>query len=341
MNQKWAKIIKLDKILVGKKYPTFIIAEAGVNHNGNVLLAKKLIDASVDAGANAVKFQTYVTEKLVSNKLLPRMFKMLKKYELAPHIFGELKDYSKSNNIIFCSTPFDFSSVDLLENIGVQFYKIGSGDIDNLPLLTHVAKKKKPILLSSGMSSNKEISEALSSMYRFNNKITLLHCTSIYPAKIGDANLNLIQRLGEKYDILTGYSDHTLGIEASLAAVCLGACIIEKHITLDNKMKGPDHKTSLNPNDFKKMITSIRDIESSFGLRNKVILSGEKKVRKIARHSIISSQNISKGKIIQKNDVDILRPSGGIKPKHFNELIGKKTKTSIPKGIMIKWSMLE
>lgn len=340
MKYFWKNVIRINKYLIGSNHPSFIIAEAGVNHNGKIGIAKKLVDAAVDASANAIKFQTYVTSKLVSKRLSPHMFEMLKKYELSENDFMELSDYSKNHNIIFCSTPFDTLSCDILEKLSVPFYKIGSGDLDNMQLIKHVSKKKRPLFLSTGMSNCEEIKDALSWIAPFNNKVVLLHCTSLYPTKFNEANLNTIPQLKKNFHTLVGYSDHTIGYISSLAAVCLGACVIEKHITLDNKMKGPDHKTSLNPVDFRDMIRAIRNIEESFGDGYKKILTREQNIRKIARRSIIAIRDVPKGRIIGNNDVDILRPYGGIKPKFLDKVLGKKTKINIKKGRMITWKML-
>ncbi len=336
----WKKTIKIDRYAIGDGKPVFVIAEAGVNHNGKISLAKKLIDSAIGANADAIKFQTYITNKLVSKKLAPQMYKMLEKYEFGKEDFAELRDYSKSNGIIFSSTPFDIKSCDLLEKLGVPFYKLGSGDVENIPLIIHVSKKKKPILLSTGMSSNQEITEALQSILPHNNNVVLMHCTSLYPANFDEANLNVIPTMKKNFGIPVGYSDHTLGYEVSLAAVSLGACVIEKHLTLDNKMQGPDHKASLDPKTFQKMVKSIRNIEESFGSNIKRVLQREEKTKKIARRSIIAVHDIPKGNTIQPFDVDILRPYGGIKPKYLNKIIGKKSKTNIQGGIFISWNML-
>ena len=340
MDKNWKQIIKIDKHSLGKDKPVFVIAEAGVNHNGKISIAKRLVDAALDASADAIKFQTYITSKLVSKKLAPQMYKMLQKYEMRDKDFEELRDYSKSNGIIFSSTPFDAKSCDLLEKLSVSFYKLGSGDLENIPLIIHTSKKKKPILLSTGMSTNQEITQALHSILPYNNNLILMHCTSLYPANFDEANLNIMPVMKNKFGVPIGYSDHTLGYEASLAAVSLGACVIEKHITLDNKMQGPDHKASLDPQTFKKMVLAIRNIEKSFGSNTKKVLPREEKTKKIARRSIISIHDIPKGKVIDEFDIDILRPHGGIEPKHFNKIIGKKSKIAIKSGSFVSWNML-
>ncbi len=340
MKKNWKKTIKVGRYFIGDRKPVFVIAEAGVNHNGKISLAKRLVDAALDANANAIKFQTYITSKLVSKKLAPQMYKMLTKYEFASEDFEEIKDYSKSNGIIFSSTPFDMTSCDLLEKLHVPFYKLGSGDVENIPLIKHVSKKKKPILLSTGMSDNQEITDALNSILPYNNSVILMHCTSLYPANFAEANLNVITTMKKKFEVPVGYSDHTLGYEVSLAAVSLGACVIEKHLTLDNRMQGPDHKASLDPDTFKKMVISIRNIEESFGDDIKKVLPREKSTKNIARRSIVAVNDIPKGKLIDQNDIDVLRPYGGIHPKYFNKIVGKRAKIRIPSGSFISWKML-
>ena len=340
MKHRWKKTIRVGKYLVGSGQPCFIIAEGGINHNGKMGHAKRLIDAAINANANAIKFQTFLIDRIVSKWLSPQTYKIIKKYELSADEFEELHDYSKSNGIIFSSTPFDISSCDLLAKLHVPFYKIGSGDLDNIPLIIHASKKKKPIFLSTGMSKNKEITEALDSIHPFTNEVVLLHCTSLYPARYDEVNLNIIPTLQKNFQIPIGYSDHTLGNEVSVAAICFGACVVEKHLTLDNKMEGPDHKTSLNPIDFKEMVKAIRNIEESFGSSLKKVLPREQTTRNLARRSIITVRDIPRGKIIDNGDIDILRPSGGIKPKYLNKVLGKKAKTRIPRGKMLKWQML-
>ena len=340
MKHSWKKNIRVGKYTIGDNLPVFIIAEAGVNHNGKISHAKKLINAAVDANANAIKFQTFTTDRLVSKSILPKMYKMLSKYELHPNDFEELKDYSKEQGILFSSTPFDITSCDHLEKLHVPFFKIGSGDTNNIPLVIHAAKKKKPIFLSTGMSTTKEIKDTLKSILPFNNQVILLHCTSVYPARYDEANLRLIPILRKNFNILVGYSDHTLGYEISLASVCFGARIIEKHLTLDNKMNGPDHKTSLNPIMFKDMVKKIRNIEESHGTSLKNILARERPVRAIARRSIISIRDIHKEKVITNEDVDILRPGGGIEPKYLFKILGKKARFRIAAGKKLTWHML-
>lgn len=340
MKQKLRKTINIGKFKIGGNNPTFIIAEAGVNHNGELKYAKKLIDVAIDANADAVKFQTYNVDRIVSKWSSPDSYKMLKKYELTEDEFAEISDYSKQHGIIFCSTPFDKTSSDMLEKLNVPLYKTSSGDLDNIPLLTHISKKKKPVFISTGMSNMSEIKEAIDSTSSFNDQIALLHCTSIYPPYYNEVNLRVIHTLAKEFNVLVGYSDHTLGYEVSIGAVCFGAKIIEKHLTLDNKMHGPDHKASLEPDKFKEMVRAIRNIEKALGTHNKKVLPREKNIRKLARRSIIAIQDIPRNKKIKMEDIDILRPTGGIAPKYLYKVLGRNTNIYIKKGTKLKWSLL-
>jgi len=263
---------KIGDKLIGEEEPCFIIAEAGVNHNGSIELAKKLIDAAKDAGADAVKFQTFKTENVVVKDAQKAeyqkettgegsQYEMIKKLELTEEDFRELADYAKEKDIMFLSSPFDKESVDLLNELDVPAFKVGSGEITNLPLLRYIAKKEKPIILSTGMSTLGEIEEALDVIRSEGvEDIILLHCVSNYPARIEDVNLRALGTLKQAFKLPVGFSDHTLGITAPIAAVALGACVIEKHFTLDRNLPGPDHKASLEPEELKEMAKAIREV---------------------------------------------------------------------------------
>ena len=264
--------LKIGDKLIGEEEPCFIIAEAGVNHNGSVELAKKLIDAAKDAGADAVKFQTFKAESVVVKDAQKAeyqkettgegsQYEMIKKLELTEEDFRELADYAKEKDIMFLSSPFDKESVDLLNELDVPAFKVGSGEITNLPLLRYIAKKEKPIILSTGMSTLGEIEEALDVIRSEGvEDIILLHCVSNYPARIEDVNLRALGTLKQAFKLPVGFSDHTLGITAPIAAVALGACVIEKHFTLDRNLPGPDHKASLEPEELKEMAKAIREV---------------------------------------------------------------------------------
>tara|TARA_Y100000389_G_scaffold205091_1_gene263029 strand:- start:24119 stop:25117 length:999 start_codon:yes stop_codon:yes gene_type:complete len=320
----------------------FIIAEAGVNHNGSIHLAKKLIDAASFSGADAVKFQTFKTEDLViknskkagyqkkntSNKN-ESQFDMLKKLELSKHAYYRLYKYSKKKKIKFLSSPFELDSIDTLNNLGLEIFKIPSGEITNLPYLRSIGKLNKKIILSTGMSSMNEVSNALDILINSGTKkknITILHANTEYPTPMEDVNLKAMVSIGEKLDIKFGYSDHTLGIEVGIAAVAMGASCIEKHFTLDHNMDGPDHKASLEPTQLKKMVKSIRNIELALGDGIKRPSKSELKNIQIVRKSIVTKTKIKKGDIFRENNLTIKRPGTGISPMKWDKIIGSVAK---------------
>ena len=291
----------------------FVIAEAGVNHNGSLELAKQLVDAAKDAGADCVKFQTFVSKNIVSKNAYKAeyqkmrtsadesQFDMLKKLELSFDEFAELNEYCKCKNIIFLSTAVDFDSINFLNSLDMAIWKIPSGDITNLPLLIKIAKLNKPVILSTGMSTMDDIRDAIN-ILRENGagEISVLHCTTEYPAPFSDVNLKAMCTIKEKFGVEVGYSDHTKGIEVPVAAVALGAKIIEKHFTLDRNMEGPDHMASLEPDELKAMIDSIRHIELALGDGIKQPTESEKKNMAVVRKSIIASKDIRKGELLRK-----------------------------------------
>ncbi len=339
--------------LVGDGSPCFVIAEAGVNHNGNLETAKRLIDASVEAGADAVKFQAYRAEKLVTlnapkagyqrrMKTSESQFKMLKELELNEEAFSTLKDYSAKKDTIFLASAFDEESADVLERIGVPAYKTGSGELTNLPLLEHIARKGKPMIVSSGMSTIEEISEAISTIKSGGGReIVLLHCVSNYPAAAQDVNLKVIQTLKNRFKLPIGFSDHTLSIIIPSAAVSIGACVIEKHITLDHNLAGPDHRASLEPEEFRVMVNNIREVEEALGDGVKRVTKDEKEIREVARRSLVAAVNIPAGTIITLEMLDIKRPGTGISPKYAGDVAGKRAKVSIKRDELIDWKLLE
>lgn len=338
--------IKIGK-LVGDGEPCFIIAEAGVNHNGKIDLAKKLIDAAKNADADAVKFQTFKTEKILI-KEAPKaeyqkettgegtQYEMIKKLELSEKDFEKIAEYAKQKGIIFLSTPFDEESADLLEKLDVPAFKIGSGDLTNLPLLEYIAKKNKTMIVSTGMSTLDEVREAVETVRNTgNNQIILLHCTSNYPANIEDCNLLAMHTLEKEFNVPVGYSDHALGITVPVAAAAMGASVIEKHFTLDKNLPGPDHRASLEPDELKEMVKKIRNVEKALGTGEKKPAESEMEVQKLARKSIVARVNIHKGSIITRGMLAIKRPGTGLAPKYMKEVIGKKTKTDIKKDGLI------
>lgn len=346
--------LKIGNTLIGEEEPCFIIAEAGVNHNGDAELAKKLIDVAKEAGADAVKFQTFKAAKVVTQKAEKAVYQkgtteaeesqyeMIKKLELTEYDFRELADYAKDNDILFLSSPFDKESVDLLDGINVPAFKIASGEITNFPLLRYIAKKGKPIILSTGMSILEEVEEALNVIRIEGVKdVILLQCVSNYPSKMGDVNLRAMETLKQAFKIPVGFSDHTLGITAPIAAVALGACLIEKHFTLDRNLSGPDHKASLEPKELKEMVQAIRDVEKSLGDGIKRPTKKEEEIKKVVRRSIVAKVDIPEGVIIMENMLDVKRPGTGIEPTHIKEIIGKRAKSRLKKDELIYWEAIE
>lgn len=315
----------------------FIIAEAGVNHNGDIKLAKKLVDAAKNAGADAVKFQTFKTENLVSKAAQKAdyqkqtttseesQFAMLKMLELSFDNFRELKNYCKEKGIVFLSTPFDFDSIDFLESLEIPLYKIPSGEITNLPYLIKIAKTGKPVIISTGMSDLVEVELAVEILRDHGaGTMTLLHCNTQYPTPYQDANLQAMLTLEERFGFAVGYSDHTLGIEVALAAAALGAKVIEKHFTLDKSLKGPDHKASLDPEELKVMVTSVRNIEVALGDGVKRVSKSENPNKDIARKSIVAKRGIARDEILTEDNLTVKRPGHGISPVKWFEVLGTK-----------------
>jgi len=316
----------------------FIIAEAGVNHNGSIELAKKLIDVAVDAGVDAVKFQTFKAEKLVSrdakkakyqkenmNSSDDSQFTMLKKLELDVEIHYELIAYCKSKNIMFLSTPFDHDSIDMLDELKLPIFKIPSGEITNLPYLRHIGSLKKEVILSTGMADMGEIEDALDTLTESGTQkenITVLHANTMYPTPMEDVNLNAMVTIGNTFDVAFGYSDHTLGIEVDIASVAMGASCIEKHFTLDKTMEGPDHKASLEPDELKAMVKAIRNIEVALGTKVKKPSKSEKPNMEVARKSIVAKSSIKRGEKFSKNNLTIKRPGTGINPMRWDDIVG-------------------
>jgi N-acetylneuraminate synthase/N,N'-diacetyllegionaminate synthase len=338
---------------IGVGYPCFIIAEAGVNHNGDLELAKRLVDAAKEASADAVKFQTWVTEKLVApdarmaeyqRENLGRdqsQFEMLKQLEFSYDEFREIKAYADRQGILFFSTPDEEESADFLEDLGVPVFKIGSGEVTNLPFLRYVALKKKPIILSTGMSTIGEVEAAVRTIEEAGNRqILLLHCVSKYPAEPSDCNLRAMDTLRIAFQYPVGFSDHTLGIEISIAAVARGACILEKHITLDKKLPGPDHRMSLNVAEFAQMVQAIRMVEAALGTGRKEPISTEWETKQVVQKAIVAARDIPAGKILELDDLALRRTSGGLPPYYLQLLIGRKVRHTIRANQVISLDIL-
>ncbi len=317
-----------------------IIAEAGVNHNGSIKMAKQLIDVATEAGADIVKFQTFKAGKLVSKaarqaeyqkanlkNMDDSQYNMLKKLELDEAMHIELIDYCQQKGITFLSTGFDEESVDMLDRLGVPFYKIPSGEITNKPYLQHIARKLKPVVISTGMADLNEIKEALDVLTGEGldlSMITVLHCNTEYPTPMEDVNLKAMLTIKETFKVKVGYSDHTKGIEVAIAAVAMGAEVIEKHFTLDRNLPGPDHKASLEPDELKAMVSAIRNIELALGDGVKKASKSEIKNITIVRKSIVAIKEIKKGEIFSTQNIAAKRPGNGISPMRWDEIIGEK-----------------
>jgi N,N'-diacetyllegionaminate synthase len=339
--------------LVGDGEKCFIIAEAGVNHNGNIKKAKKLIDVAVKSDVDAIKFQTFKTDSVVTKSAekaayqkastgsTETQYDMIKKLELSSEDFIQLAEYAQKREILFLSTPFDFESVDLLDEIGVPAYKIPSGEITNFPLLKYIAQKQKPVILSTGMSTLAEIECAINIIRKNQgDKIILLHCVTDYPANITEINLKAMNTLRCSFQLPVGYSDHTLGISASIAAVALGACVIEKHFTLSKNLPGPDHKASLEPKDLEILVKTIRDIELALGDGIKKPTPSEEEIKMVARRSIVAKKEIPKDAVITEEMLTLKRPATGLPPDYLNIILGRTTKRIIKKDELVSFNDL-
>ncbi len=339
---------------VGTGEPCFIIAEAGVNHNGALALAKQLVDAAVAAGADAVKFQTFKAERLVTTdapkaEYQIRMtgkkesqFEMLKRLELSDAAHQELFDYCQQRKILFLSTPFDEESADFLQRLGVAAFKVPSGELTNLLLLAHVARKGRPLIVSTGMATFGEVTDAMRTITGTGNRsVILLHCVSNYPADPAEVNLRAIQTLARAFRVPAGYSDHTMGADAALAAVALGACVLEKHLTLDRTLPGPDHQASAQPEEFAALIRSLRTVERALGDGRKVPAPSERAVALVARKSLVAARDIPGGGVVPEECVAIKRPGTGLPPSMRGQVIGRHATKPIRAGTVLTKEMFQ
>ncbi|MFX1502972.1 MAG: N-acetylneuraminate synthase family protein [Promethearchaeota archaeon] len=339
--------IKVDNFEIGDECPTFIIAEMGANHNGSIEMAKKIIDKAKWAGANAVKIQTWQAEKFISLHDKNQEWlniEYLKKYEFKLDWLKELINYCKKKKIILFSTPADYEDCDILEKFNTPLYKWGGVQITDHPKLKYVASKGRPIILSTGGSTIEEIKNAVKLIENTGNKnIIILQCTTIYPCDLEKVNLNVILKFKEIFPYPIGFSGHTLSIYPAIASVALGACVVEKHITIDRNLKGPDHSFAMEPNEFKMMIEGIRSVEKSLGSREKLVYKEEKDIIAKSRRSIITQIDISKGTKITQDMLDTARPATGIQPTLYNfenKIPGKIAKRDIKAREVIKWDMI-
>ena len=318
-----------------------IIAEAGVNHNGSIILAKKLVDIAVRSGADFIKFQSFKAHSVVTKKVTitkyqkinqgksSSQYEMIKKLELSYLDHLKIIKYCKKKKINFLSTAFDLESMKMLIHFKPKFIKIASGDINNVPLLKYASSFKIPIIFSTGMSNLKEINTAIKILLKnglTKSKITILQCNTEYPTPFEDVNLRAMIEIKKRTKLKVGYSDHTKGLEAAIAAVTLGACVIEKHFTISNKLKGPDHRASLEPDELKKLVISIRNIEKAMGSKLKRITKSEQKNIKLIRRSIVAKTKINIGDVFSYDNLTVKRPAYGMSPLKWEELIGKKSK---------------
>jgi len=347
------KSISIDECRVGKREPCFIIGEAGVNHNGSVELARELVDLAVDAGCDAVKFQTFKTEKVCS-PLAPKavyqlqttateesQLEMVRKLELPFDAFRELHHYCRDKGIIFLSTPFDYESADFLAELPVSAFKIPSGEITNLFFMEHVARKGRPLIVSTGMATMDEVAIAVETIRATGNlQMVLLQCVSNYPANPSSMNLRAMHSLEETFGVAAGLSDHTVGTEVAFAAVALGACVIEKHFTLSHELPGPDHRASLEPQDLVRLVKGIRTVETALGDGVKRPAAEELNTADVARRSLVAARFIPAGTVLTADMLDILRPGTGLPPGMRSQLLGRQAHHDIEAGMVLRLDML-
>lgn len=320
--------IQLSKKTIGDEHPCFIIAEAGLNHNGDPNLAHRLIDSAADCGADAIKFQTYKTGELFPPD--HPEYQKFQQTEFTFETYQELQSHAQEKNVVFLSTPFDSESLEMLERLDVEAIKIGSGEVTHLGFLQRVTQSNKPVILSTGMSTVPEIQAAVQTLLGNNCcGLAVLHCVSAYPCPADKANIRMVSFLKKHFNLVTGYSDHTTSDTAAMSAVALGACIIEKHFTLDHELPGWDHFFSSDPNQFKTMVESIRETESVLGLGKKEVVDIEEEIHKIARRSIYARRDINAGETIEEHMLVIRRPVGPIQADQIDAVIGKQAATGI------------
>jgi N,N'-diacetyllegionaminate synthase len=349
------KIIKISNKLIGVNQPVFIIAEAGVNHNGSLETALKLIDAAAEAKVDAIKFQTFQAEDLVTDRAemasyqkrnlgkTESQLKMLRKLELPENFYSPIIKRCREKKIIFLSTPHGgFKAVDLLQHLKVPAFKFGSGDLNNFPLLQYAAKFKKPMILGTGMATLKEVEEAAKIIKKTgNNQIIFLHCTTNYPCPPQEVNLRAMLTMIKKLPVIIGYSDHTEGIQVPIMAATLGACVLEKHLTLNRNMPGPDHKASVEPAELKSMVEAVREVPLILGSEIKKPNLSEISIANVAKKSIVSLSEIKKSEKLTKDNIGIKRPGGGLEPKYYFAVLGKIAKRDIKKDSLITLKELE
>lgn len=338
---------------IGPGHPCFVMAEAGVNHNGDLGLAKKLVDRAVEARVDAIKFQSFKAERLASASAPKASYQlqgthrdesqqqMLRRLELSEQAQRELAGYCSRCGILFLSSPFDEESADLLEKLEVPAFKIPSGELTHLPFIRAVATKGKPMLVSTGMATLKEVQEAVATIQEVNQEgLVLLHCVSAYPAQACDANLKAMETLRERFHVPVGFSDHTQGDSVALAAVALGACVVEKHFTLDRNLPGPDHRTSLEPDEMTHLVREIRRVESALGDGRKEPRTCELDTAAVARKSLVAARPIPRGAVLTAESIAVQRPGTGLPPSMRDQFLGREAACDIPEGALLKPEML-
>jgi N-acetylneuraminate synthase/N,N'-diacetyllegionaminate synthase len=348
------RTFSIGKHHIGVGGRAFLIAEAGVNHNGDLDLAHRLVDAAADAGADAVKFQTFRTDALVSGAAPKARYQvettgegesqraMLARLELSADAHASLRDHAQRRGLVFFSTPFDEASADLLDRLGVELLKVPSGEVTNLPLLRHLAAKRRPILVSTGMCTLDEVATAVETIRAAGDPpVALLHCVSAYPAPVEDTNLRAMDTLRARFGCPVGLSDHSLGIEIALAAVARGAAVLEKHLTLDRALPGPDHRASLEPADFTALVRGVRAIEAALGDGDKRPMPSELDTRAVARRSLVATRALPAGHRLTHADIAIKRPGTGIPPGDLERVLGQRLRHSIAADDLLDWSSLQ
>jgi N,N'-diacetyllegionaminate synthase len=351
---KFESHVAVDKAVVGPGRPCLVIAEAGVNHNGSPELAAKLVDAACAAKADAVKFQTFVPEAVVS-PYAPKaeyqkqatgsgesQLEMVRKLALSREAHRDLAAHCRRRDILFLSTPFDAESADFLDTLEVPAFKLPSGEVTNLPFLQHVARKGKPLLLSTGMATLDEVKAAVATIGDAGNfRLVLLHCVSNYPALASEANLSAMKTMAQAFGVPVGYSDHVMGNDVALAAVAMGACVIEKHFTLDRSLPGPDHQASATPDELAALVRSIRAVESAVGDGRKQPALRERETAAVARRSLVAARDLMAGTVLDEAAIAILRPGTGLAPALLPQILGRRLARSVPAGALLGLEMLE
>ncbi len=350
MKMRFAKEIRIGNKIISENSPVFIIAEAGVNHNGDMSLAKQMIDTAVDAGVDAVKFQSFKTDKLILKNVTKApyqkktsdsqesQYNMLKHLEISKYQTLELIDYCRKKNIIFLSTPFENDSLDELDSMGVEAFKIAATDLTNIQFLRQAAGKGKPIILSAGMCYMEEVKKALEAVHTINRQVVLLQCTANYPICDEEANIKVVQTFQKYFDILTGYSDHSQGVGASPYAAALGAKVIEKHFTIDKTLSGPDQKASVTPEELKKLVQDIRRVEKYLGTGEKMPTCSEQMTRKSLQKCLVASGCIQAGEVFQSHNIVAKRTDGlGISALYYDNVIGTQAKRTYNEDDIIVW----